>query len=187
MYQRVTLPSTRVVEKCGGKKSFPRFTEGHAHRVVHSAGHYGVHFRAVGSHTVDVGGSIVDDLATRSLVLLTFKGSFALVNPTVRAEVWTMQVICAIVGRLAVKPLYALVGHAIAISVCQFPDDGHGATVKGPIVPKSSFRKHHFVCKYSRLFKLAVSVGVFKPYDAVRRVFNLFRYSSVGSGGVGNV
>jgi hypothetical protein len=37
-------------------------------------------------------------------------------------------------------------------------------------------RKHHFVCKYSRLFKLAVSVGVFKPYDAVRRVFNLFWY-----------
>ena len=117
MYQSIALTIPRKAEECGGEEYVPRSIKGHADRVVHASGHYGVQFRAVGSHPVDVSGPVVNDLSAWPLVLLPLEGSLAPVNPTVWPEVWPMQVVGAPVGRLAVKPFDALVGHAIAIRV----------------------------------------------------------------------
>ena len=98
-----------------------------------------------------------------------------------------MQVVRAAGQRLALEPLLALVGDAVAIGIGQLPDARRRRDVERSIEPHRPFRQHHLVGEDDALVETAVAVRVFQPDDSVRLVGQLLLDVVVRAGGVGDI
>ena len=79
------------------------------------------------------------------LVGLLGERALAPVDPAVRAEVRAVQVVGAAGQRLALEPLFALVGDAVAVGVGQLPDARRRGDVERAVEPHRAFGEHHLV------------------------------------------
>ena len=93
--------------------------------------------RAIGPAAEDVGRAGDERRLARPLVGLLGERPFAPVDPAVGAEIGPVQVVGAAGQRLALEPLDALVGDAVAIGVGQFPDARRRGDIERAVVATS--------------------------------------------------
>ena len=124
---------------------------------------------AVGPAAEDVRGLGDERRLAGPLVGLLGERPLAPVDPAVGAEVGAVQVVGAAGERLALEPLDALVGHAVAVGVGQLPDARRRrrrrASRRSHIVPSGNII---WSAKTVLLVEPAVAVGVLEPDDPVR-------------------
>src|SRR5262249_60272237 len=94
----------------------------------------------------------------RPLVALLGKRSLGPVNPTVWPEIWPMQIVRTSRQRLALEPLAALVGDAVAFRVSELPDAGRRGDIDRAGVPHCPFREHHLIGENGALVEFAIAV-----------------------------
>ena len=173
-------------EECAGEDSLAIGHERDIDRVVHAAGHHGLETSAIWPAAEDVRGFARPFVAVDD-VRLFGERAFAPVDPAVRSGVGAVQIVRTAGKRAAFEPFDALVGDAVAIFVGEFPNAGRGGDVERAVEEQRAFREHHVVGEDGALVELAVAIGVFKPNDAMRLLFELLLHWIVRAGRLGHI
>jgi hypothetical protein len=95
------------------------------------------------------------------------------VDPAVGAEIGPVQVVGAAGQRLALEPLLAAVGHAVAVGVGQLPDARRRRHVERAVGPQRPLGEHHPVGEGRPPVEATVAIDVLEPDDAMGPVLEL--------------
>jgi hypothetical protein len=161
-----SVPAAVALDDRGRENPLAFRRERHVDRVVHPARHHRFEARAVGAAAKDVGGARLP-LAAVHQVRLLGEGALAPVNPTVGARIGTVQVVRAAGKGLALEPLDAVLGHAVAIAVGELPDARRRRHVERAALEHGAGEEHHPIGEHDALVEPAVAIDVFKTNDAM--------------------
>ena len=173
MDQAVAVAAAGLLEEGGREDPLAAGREHDVDRVVHPAGHHRLDRAVVGPRAEDVRRLGDKGRASRPLVGLFGERPLAPVDPAVGPEIGPVQVVGAAGERLALEPLLAAVGHAVAVGIGQLPDARRRRDVERAREPQRSLGKHHLVGEDGPLVEPAVAVAILEPEDPVRLVLEL--------------
>ncbi len=176
-----------MLEERGAENPLAARRKHQLHRVVHAAGHHRLDSCAVGPGAKDMRRPGDKRRLALALVRLFGKRPFAPVDPTIGSAERAVDVVGAAGERLALEPLFALVGHAVAVGVGEFPDAGGRADKERAIEPHQALGQHQLVGVDGALVIDAVVVGIFQADDAVGLVDDLFGDRIIRAGRLGHV
>lgn len=136
-------------------------------RVVHATERVPLHIAAVGLAGPDArrqafvhdGPVFLDDVVTLAAV--------APVEPAVGMQKRAVHIRRVTVKRVAPDDHLALIGHAVAVGVRQFPDARRRCDVERAIKPRAALRKRHLVGEHRTLVVDAIAVRVLEHHDLV--------------------
>src|SRR4029453_4934687 len=120
--QSIAASKLWLFDEGGCQETLARLCEGDVHRIVHPTGHDDIDRRVPRTPAKNVRRLGHKWRLAWSLVGLLGEGALGPVDPSVRSEVWTVQVVCAAGQGFSLPPLFALIGDAIAVGVGQLPD-----------------------------------------------------------------
>ena len=95
-----------------------------------------------------------------------------------------MQIVGTARQGFAPEPFLALVGHAVAVGVRQFPDARRRRDVQRPVEPHRAFRQHHLVGEDHAAVEAPVAVRILEAHDPMRPVGELPLHPVVRSRGI---
>ena len=98
-----------------------------------------------------------------------------------------MQVVGAADQGLALKPLAALIGHAVTVGVGELPDARRRGDIPRTVVPQTTFREHHLVRENGGFVEGTIGFSLFEAHDAVGLLLQLLVGLFVRTGAIGNV
>src|SRR5688572_12342665 len=110
----VAFTAGGMLKKCAGQNALAFRGEGQTDRIIHATGHYWLNAGAIRPRAEDVRGARGEFFSIRKCVGLFGEGAFAPVNPAIGPGVRAVQVVRAASECLALKPLDAHVGYAVA-------------------------------------------------------------------------
>ena len=166
--EAVATAQFRMLEESGGENPLPFGCESDVHWIIHPTRHHRLHQGVAGTAPEDVGCARNPGRLAGTFISLFSKRAFAPVNPSVQAEIRTVQIVGASSEGFPLKPFLALVRDAVSIGISKFPDARRCGYIERSIEPHRAFGKHHFVGEHDTLVKPAVPVRVFQPHDSVR-------------------
>ena len=183
----VAAAQFRMLDEGGRQQPFPPGREDHIHGVVHPSGQDRLDPGIWGPPPEDMGGAGDQGRTVRPFVGLLGEGALGPVDPTVRSQVGTMEIVGATGEGLALEPLLPPVGDSVAVGIGQLPDAGRRRHVERAVEPEGALGNHHAVGERRAPVETAVSVRIFQALDAVRFLLQLLLDRVVGSGRLGYV
>ena len=155
------------------QKAFPRFAECEPYGVVHPSGDDHFELTAVGPSSIDMRGTRLEGLPIAKQVGLRSKGTFAPVEKTIRAKVWSVHIVSATLDGTAVEPNGPLIRNVVAILVGELPNVRRGSDVDVSFINEDALRKRQTLRKDSGVVEGAVAIPVDQTQNPVSRVLEL--------------
>ena len=143
------VPSARPgkIKKSSAEKALTRFTERNAHWIVHTSGNDDFQSTAIGFGTKDVSSSSCVPVPIPQAQGLLLKAALAPVEPTIRCQIRTMQIVPASIDGFTVEPGYPFVCNVILILIGKFPDVRWCSHINFSLVNEDSFWKRDLFSK----------------------------------------
>ena len=187
MDQAIALAAAGMLEERGGEDPLSAGSKRDFHRIIHPARHDRFQAGAVRSAAEDMRRAGDKRGFARAVEGLLSKGSLAPIDPAIGSQVGAVHVVRAAGQSLALEPFFALVRHAVAVGVRQFPNAGGSADIERAVEPHRPFREHHLVREHRALIEEPVAIGVLQAHDAMRFLRQLFIHLVVGARGIGHI
>ena len=170
-----TVPPARLgqIKEGTAKKAFAGFAECEPYRVVHPTGDDHLQLTAVRPGSIDMSGARLEGLPIAKQVDLRSKGTFAPVEKTIWAKVWTVHIVSATLDGTAVEPNGPLIRNMVAIRVGELPNMRRGSDVDGTFINEDALRERQTLREDSGMVEGAVAIPVDQTQNPVSRVLEL--------------
>ncbi len=139
--QAIAAAELRLFDERRRQNALATARERDVDRVVHPSGHDDVDRGISGAPPKDVRRTCHERCSARPLVCLFREGPLGPVDPAVRTEIGSVQIVGAPGERFPLKPFLPAIGHAIAVGVGQLPDAWRCGHVERAVEPHRPFRE----------------------------------------------